>query len=273
MQALSQALEQALAAAGGQLRLRHRVTALERQDSGTWQVRGEAAGQGPFQLEARDVVLAVPPQLLPALLGDQLPPAYRRRLTGLADPSGALVFYGAVERSHLPADVPGHLQLAWDDPGSLFVSVSREGDGRAPRGQATVIASVFTAARPWFQLERPAYAAAKARALAGIQRGLGRALGVGAGQWRHQELATPRGFARWTGRPYGFVGGLGQRPANFGPFGLASRTPLGGIWLCGDAIHPGEGTAGVSLSALMACRQLLAARGERLALPAAAALP
>jgi phytoene dehydrogenase-like protein len=49
---------------------------------------------------------------------------------------------------------------------------------------------------------------------------------------------------------------------------LASRTPLSGLWLCGDAIYPGEGTAGVSLSAVTACRQLLAARGRNLQLAA-----
>ena len=145
--------------------------------------------------------------------------------------------------------------------------MSREGDGRAPAGEATVIASVFTAARPWFALEAAAYAEAKREALVGIQLGLERLLGVPAHGWRHGELATPRGFAHWTGRPWGFVGGLGQHPSRFGPFGLASRTPLAGLWLCGDAIHPGEGTAGVSLSALMACRQLLQARGRPLRLP------
>ena len=82
--------------------------------------------------------------------------------------------------------------------------------------------------------------------------------------WLHAELATPRGFARWTGRPRGMVGGLGQHPSRFGPFGLASRTPMEGLWLCGDSLHPGEGTAGVSLSALNATRQLLAERGQEL---------
>jgi phytoene dehydrogenase-like protein len=62
------------------------------------------------------------------------------------------------------------------------------------------------------------------------------------------------------------VGGLGQAPNRFGPFGLASRSPLAGLWLCGDSIFPGEGTAGVSQSALMACRQLLASRGRSLTL-------
>ncbi len=128
----------------------------------------------------------------------------------------------------------------------------------------------ITPARAWFALDPSRYAEGKAKTLAGIQQGLQELLGITPERWRHAELATPRGFARWTGRPFGFVGGLGQHPSRFGPFGLASRTPLPGLWLCGDSIHPGEGTAAVGLSALMACRQLLASRGRPLALSRAA---
>lgn len=218
----------------------------------------------PFSLQARDVVVSLPPQTLPNLLGEALPPGYRHRLEGLHEPSGALVFYGAVERRHLPAGTASHLQLDWSDPGPLFVSVSQEGDGRAPLGEATVIASVFTPARPWFAMEESTYQAHKQAAMAGIQAGLLRLLGLGADQWSHAELATPRGWQLWTGRPWGYVGGLGQHPSRFGPFGLASRTPLPGLWLCGDSLHPGEGTAGVSTSAAMVCRQLLAQRHSQL---------
>jgi C-3',4' desaturase CrtD len=259
MQALSSALEEGLAVAGGELRLRHRVQRLRppqlRQDP--WVVEGVGPGGVAFALPARDVVLTLPPQTLPELMGEALPSGYRRRLEGLHEPSGALVFYGAVERRHLPLGVASHLQLDWSDPGPLFVSVSQEGDGRAPEGQATVIASVFTPARPWFGLEESDYQARKQAAVAGIQFGLAKLLGLEPGHWRHAELATPRGWQGWTGRPWGYVGGLGQHPSRFGPFGLASRTPLPGLWLCGDSLHPGEGTAGVSTSAAMVCRQLL----------------
>ena len=131
-----------------------------------------------------------------------------------------------------------------------------------------MIASVFTPAKPWFGRGEHHYQQRKQQALAGIQAGLQQLLGVAPEDYLHVELATPRGFAGWTGRPFGFVGGLGQHPSRFGPFGLASRTPLPGLWLCGDAIYPGEGTAGVSLSAFTACRQLFAASGRTLQLQA-----
>jgi C-3',4' desaturase CrtD len=217
-------------------------------------------------LHADQVVSTLPPQLLPALLGESLPEGYGKRIHGFPDPSGALVLYGAVERERLPEHFGLHAQLEWSDPGSLFVSISAESDGRAPAGQATLIASVFTPAKPWFGLPEPEYQQRKYQALAGIQAALHQLLGVAPEDYLHAELATPRGFAGWTGRPFGFVGGLGQHPSRFGPFGLASRTPLPGLWLCGDAIYPGEGTAGVSLSAFTACRQLLASSGRKLKL-------
>jgi len=273
MQTLSTLLETALEQAGGQLLLRHRVTQMlppQAGGSGEWQLSGSGPGEHAFALTAAEVVLTLPPQVVDGLIPPQLlPPGYRRRLQQLGEPSAALVFYGAVRRERLPAECPSHLQLDWPEPGPLFVSVSQEGDGRAPAGQATVIASVFTPAQPWFAPEcddRAVRSSRKAELLGQIQSGLEALLGLEAAAWLHGELATPRAFAHWCGRPMGYVGGLGQHPSRFGPFGLASRTPLRGLWLCGDSIYPGEGTAGVSLSALMACRQLLAARGQPLAL-------
>ncbi|QEY32161.1 C-3',4' desaturase CrtD [Synechococcus sp. RSCCF101] len=275
MQELSRSLEAGLTRHGGELRLKQRLVGLEPIGpgsadaprpgaSGGWLCRIARGGRPSTDTDAircRDVIVTLPPQCLPDLLGPALPSGYNRRLSRLPEPSGALVHYGVCDRSALPEHCAAHLQLEWPDPGSLFVSVSREGDGRAPRGQATVIASCFTAVTRWQGLDRQAYDWAKQKAGLGLRRGLEHLLGIGAEAWTHQELATPRGFARWTGRPMGIVGGLGQTPGQFGPFGLAGRTPLTGLWLCGDSIHPGEGTAGVSLSALSSVRQLLQARG------------
>lgn len=72
----------------------------------------------------------------------------------------------------------------------------------------------------------------------------------------YQEAATPRTFQHFTGRDRGVVGGIGQRVPTFGPFGFATRTPVKQLWLVGDSTHPGEGTAGVSYSALTVVRQI-----------------
>ena len=264
MQVLSDQLVAAIQRDGGNVLLKHRVTKLQPCSSG-WQVHVTTAGDAHKQLNSRDVVCSLPPQCLLKLIDlNQLPKGYRRRLENLHEPSGALVLYGAVSRDALPDPCPGHLQRGCASPGSLFVSVSREGDGRAPRGQATLIASVFTPTGDWCRLPEPDYQQRKQEMMTLIQAELNSWLNLREDAWLHAELATPRGFAGWTGRPNGMVGGLGQHPSRFGPFGLAGRTPMPGFWLCGDSLHPGEGTAGVSLSALNACRQLMAERGQPL---------
>jgi len=273
MQVLSERIATGLQRDGGTLLLRHRVRQLQRKmDGSCWNVRVEGPDRRERLFQAGDVISSLPPQCLPELIQDQepehgaMPAHYRRHLNDLEAPSGALVFYGAIDRASLPDDCPGHIQRDAPDPGSVFLSISQEGDGRAPQGQATVIASVFTSPQDWFQDSEDEYQTRKQICHAKIRREVEAALGLSDHVWRHQELATPRGFLRWTGRPNGIVGGLGQSPRRFGPFGLSSRTPMPGLWLCGDSIHPGEGTAGVSLSALMACRQLLSERDQSLQL-------
>ena len=154
MQVLSEQLSQAIETAGGEIKLRHRVQAMHPSDRG-WTVTttGTGAGAQSKEWHASDVICSLPPQCLVDLLpSDEIPHRYRQRLTTLPEPSGALVLYGVVQRKALPIDCPGHLQRGTEHPGSLFVSISRDGDGRAPLGQATVIASVFTPTADWCEL-------------------------------------------------------------------------------------------------------------------------
>ncbi|GCE64493.1 C-3',4' desaturase CrtD [cyanobiont of Ornithocercus magnificus] len=273
MQSLSNQLLSVLERDGGRLLLRHRAVALKppQVPGEAWEVTVENRQGEKLLLRAADVVCTLPPQVLPNLIQEKqcLPKSYCRRLQKLPKPSGALVLYGAVSRLSLPVDCPAHMQWCAKDSSSLslFVSVSRDGDGRAPGGEATLIASAFTPAEDWCYLPENTYQQRKLHTLHSMQAVLNARLNLSLADWHHVELATPRGFAYWTGRPNGIVGGLGQHPLHFGPFGLASRTPLSGLWLCGDSIHPGEGTAGVSQSALMVCRQLLATRGQELEIP------
>ncbi len=270
MQTLGDRLKSSLIRDGAKILYRHRVVGLafdSRDKKWTLDVIGPSKCSLRFQ--ANDVVCSLPPQCLLNLLPSEEKQIkkYRVKLEKLPKPTGAIVFYGAVNRLSLKETLPIHLQLFDIDPGPLFISISCEGDGRAPLGQATIVASVFTPTADWCVLDELEYQNYKELLLDKIVRKLEIRLGLNPLHWIHKELATPRSFAKWTGRPDGIVGGLGQHPSLFGPYGLSSRTPLQGLWLCGDSIYPGEGTAGVTQSAFMACRQLMAERGKNITIP------
>ena len=270
MQKLSDTLATALIGNKGELLLRHKAVGLspESRDN-VWKVDVLDHNQKLKTFFGSDVIVTLPPQCLLQLISKQsfLPFSYSQRLMQLPKSNGAVVFYGAIDRKKLPSNCPCHLQLDINDPGSLFLSISRENDGRAPTGQATVIASLFAEVDTWNSLSSKEYQDKKKDFLDVILKAINAYLKIGFDAWLHMELSTPRSFAKWTGRPLGTVGGLGQHPQNFGPYGLSSRTPIEGLWLCGDSIYPGEGTAGVSLSALQSCRQLMKSRGKVFNLP------
>ncbi len=270
MQKLADHLASCISRDGGKLLTRHRVVGLAGGGhKHPWKVDVISPDERLLQLESRDVVCSLPPQCLLKLIqpGAGLPDSYRKRLELLPKPSGAIVFYGAVDRALLPENCPAHIQLAVTDPGALFISISREGDGRAPKGTATLIASVFTKTADWCFLSKPEYKKQKHLTLIKIMSELEKYFDFDSKGWLHKELATPKSFSHWTGRPEGIVGGLGQDPGIFGLFGLPSRTPTAGLWLCGDSIYPGEGTAGVTQSALIVSRQLMAQRGLQMNVP------
>ncbi len=269
MQTLSDDLEACLLRDGGKLLLRHKVVQLYPGNKDLpWEVDVIDNAGSLVRFNAADIIFTLPPQCLLDVIpqGTGLPTHYQNRLEELPQPSGAITFYGAIERKNLRKINSSHFQFLIDDIGSLFVSISQDGDGRAPLGEATVIASAFTEVDLWMSLNASDYQMQKKAFLEKIMTALNFCFDISSEKWLHCELGTPRSFAKWTGRPNGIVGGLGQSPDNFGPFGLSSRTPMRGLWLCGDSIYPGEGTAGVAQSAFMACRQLLANRGKSLTL-------
>ena len=186
---------------------------------------------------------------------------YKNRIKSLPHPNGALVFYSALKKEHIKKISSNHYQFVYDQLGSLFVSISQDGDGRAPKGELTLIASLFTKTKDWFNLEKNEYIDKKREYLQKISLALESQFDISSENWLHKELATPLGFEKWTNRPKGIVGGLGQNPNLFGLFGLSSRTPFQGLWLCGDSIYPGEGTAGVSQCGLMVSKQILSSKG------------
>ncbi|TVQ11303.1 MAG: C-3',4' desaturase CrtD [Leptolyngbya sp. DLM2.Bin27] len=261
MQVLSDSLEKALGRDGGLLLLNHGVQQIHTDRGQVTGVTVKNQKTGQSWVEPADQVVAnVTVQNLVQLLGDRVPPGYRDRVNALPQGSGAFVVYLGVEAAAIPPDCPPHLQFFYNYDGpmaennTLFVSVSRPGDGRAPEGRATIVASSFTDIGPWWRAND--YEALKQAYTDGAIQRLSSYFDLRDEHLIHVEAATPRTFARFTARDRGTVGGLGMRVSTFGPFGFASRTPVGGLWLVGDCTHPGEGTAGVSYSAQTAVQQI-----------------
>lgn len=263
MQVLSDLLEKALVRDGGYLQMRHTVEQITTQNGRVAGVTVRNDKTKQSRVEPADHVVAnVTVQNLVQLLGHSVPSGYRRRVDNLPPASGAFVIYLGVEAAAIPSHCPPHLQFLYNYDGpigennSLFVSVSRPGDGRAPAGQATIIASTFTDPAQWWQTDH--YDQLKREFTDGALQRLSSYFDLSPEHILHVEAATPRTFARFTARHRGMVGGLGMRVSTFGPFGFANRTPIKGLWLVGDSTHPGEGTAGVSYAAQTVAHQILA---------------
>ncbi|MBW4645160.1 MAG: C-3',4' desaturase CrtD [Goleter apudmare HA4340-LM2] len=261
MQVLSDRLVQSLAKDGGKLLMRHTVESIQVENGRANAVTITNQQTGEVWTEIADHVVAnVTVQNLVQLLGDKAPSGYKHRVEKLPPASGAFVVYLGVDASAIPPECPPHLQFMYDANGpigennSLFVSVSHPDDGRAPEGQATIIASSFVDPTQWWRTQD--YPALKQQYTEQAIARLAQYFYLKPETIIYQEAATPRTFAHYTARDRGIVGGIGQRIPTFGPFGVATRTPINHLWLVGDSTHPGEGTAGVSYSALTVVRQI-----------------
>lgn len=263
MQTLGDRLIEALENHGGKLLTRHCIKVIDLGKPNPVLTVFNQRSNEIFEQAFDHVVANTTVQDLLKLAAD-LPPslptkAYQKRIQNLPKPSGAFVIYLGVQEAAIPEDCPPHLQFLYDyDQGigennSLFVSVSKPGDGRAPEGHRTIIASSFVDPDPWFGSN---YGARKERYTQEAIAKLNRYFNLSPENIIVQEAGTPRTFAHYTAREKGFVGGVGQRISTFAPFGFATRTPFKNVWLVGDSVHPGEGTAGVSYSALTAVRQI-----------------
>ena len=267
MQVLSDRLVEALEKYGGKILMRHTVETIQVEAGKATGVTIRNQKTGEVWTEKDDRVVAnVTAQNLVNLVstdnktvGHNL---YQKRIDKLPEASGAFVVYLGVKRAAIPVNCPPHLQFLYDYGGvigennSLFVSVSKPDDGRAPVGNATIIASSFTNVDMWWKGTKEDYERLKREYTAEAIERLAQYFHLAPENIIHQETATPRTFAYYTARDKGIVGGIGQRVSTFGPFGIATRTPIKHLWLAGDSTHPGEGTAGVSYSALTIVRQI-----------------
>ncbi len=260
---------------GGDLRLGRAVARVAGRE-GAWRIETRRD-----RLAAARVVMAVPPALAarigPSELAEALAPYLRRDARAMG---GALAVCLGVPESEVAGQEFTHHQLMQDydrplgEGNNMFVSASSPGDVEsAPAGCRAVMISTHCELESWEGLDDVTYEARKREAgerLVGLARRVYPELGRRA---LVREVATPRTYARFTGRPRGAVGGARQTLRNANQNAVPRDVGVPGLWLVGDGTWPGLGTVACCLGARIVAESVLRRAGGPLKVPRPASRP
>jgi phytoene dehydrogenase-like protein len=162
-----------------------------------------------------------------------------------------------------------HLELV-PDPSApfveghhLFVSISGADDaGRAAPGHRTLTVSTHV---PMAHL-RSLSQEGQGRYIAEVQDRMRAGLARLAPEWWSRVTldmsASPRTFERFTGRSFGYVGGIPRRAGWHHYLDLVPEPVLPGLHLVGDSVFPGQSTLATAVGGLKVAERLLS-RGLR----------
>ncbi len=214
-----------------------------------------AVEAGTERIETPRVVLALPVQNAAALCAE-LRRSFAPKIAALPQRWGAFMVYAGVPAGVVADDATLHHQIVVDpahplgEGNSVFASLSPPGEHlRARGGGRAITLSTHTDVARWERAARaeavPALRTEYARRLLGA---LERALPGTTARIDVLDTATPHTFERFTGRSRGLVGGVPQTPATASIGAFSHRTPVRGVYLCGDTAFPGQSTVGATLS-------------------------
>lgn len=246
---VAEALASSVIANGGQAKLGRKVVTLEQTKQG-WLVKD----QRKQQYEAKHIVfnghLRQLEQLLDPKTYQQLPTVKKRLHTRQW---GTFTLYLAVKEDVLSNDLPLFHQVLLSeqdelkDGNHLFISISAPNDlDRAPRGFRTITVSTHLDLQGWESTHN--YDEAKQQMIEKMMTGVKKVFPHIEEGLIHLIPGSPRAWERFTHRDRGEVGGFPQTNELSLFRSLSHRTPLQGLWLCGDHVFPGAGTVGASVS-------------------------
>jgi len=214
---------------------------------------------------AQQVVSALPAPLTRRIA----PAAVERRLAPFVERDreacgGAIVVFLGVREDDVAEQNFTHHQLLQDyalplgNGNNMFISVSDpEETMSAPPGHRAVMISTHCDLEPWADRSVDNYQARKlaaGRRLIALARRVYPRLGETAVVC---EIATPRTFERFTGRPRGAVGGIRQTLANSNQRALPHDLGVPGFWQAGDTTWPGLGTVACVLGSRIVAEGVL----------------
>ncbi|MTH53570.1 FAD-dependent oxidoreductase [Bacillus mangrovi] len=262
---LAEKLAEAAGAFGAQLKKRTWIQSVSQDAGGMFQ----AVDQKGREWTANHFVSTLPLPNMFALLDDRLKRKIGSRYSKKSQIAqwGTMTLYLAIKEEVLPSHAPLFQQVLTDGHGSMaegahiFLSLSHAEDRlRAPEGYRTLNISTHTDLRLWDTKEK--YDSYKQelreKMLAGVRQAIPRIEeGI-----VHEEIGAPKAWERFTKRSGGMVGGLPQTKEHALLRSLSHRTDVKNLWLCGDSIFPGAGTAGVSVSGYHVYRSIMKKMGR-----------
>lgn len=256
LESIARDLADYVTARGGTVRYASRVKTILHDDGG---VRGVATNRG--EVHAPVVVSAIPLENTAELLEHPTVSNLSTRAAALPKMWGAFTLYLGVDERALPEDVHYYEQITdldvHQEAGNILISVSPHWDrSRAPVGKRAITVSTHVDAARWMALaaDKESYVTEKRRLETRMLDQLERALPNIRDGIEVMKSGSPRTFKNFTLRAGGTVGGFPQQlgVANFAA--PSHRTDIGGLFLAGDTVFPGQGTIGVSISGYNAAR-------------------
>jgi phytoene dehydrogenase-like protein len=219
------------------------------------------------ELWAETVVANVLPQSLAPMTQPQMNGELHDVEESVESGWGAAMLYLAIESDAVPGPEAHHLQLIDDETGPfvegnhVFCSISAADERkRAPDGQRTVTVSTHVP----MQKLRDLPAEDQGTYVADIQDRMRETIARRAPELLEhatfQMTASPRTFARFTGRHLGYVGGVPRRVGlkHYRPRALWPRQAMPGLYLVGDSVLLGQSTLAVALGGVRTAEKIAA---------------
>jgi phytoene dehydrogenase-like protein len=237
------------------------------------QFRGWRAQTRLGEVEAQRVIANVLPQRLRGMLGwgEGQHRALDKRAAQVEEGWGAAMLYrvvgGVVDGEALAESRAHHLALIQDpsaplvEGNHLFCSVSGADEAARVKiaGERTVTVSTHVPMRKLRAMSDAAQAAYIQEIQDRMRAGIATlAPELAGGHVRVEMTASPQTFARFTGRPWGYVGGIPRRAGLHHYADLWPQQPAEGLYLVGDSVFPGQSTLAAALGGVKVAQSVLA---------------
>lgn len=256
----------AIRANGGHVEFATRADSIAPCDDG-WAV---GTRRGTFR--ARSVLANVLPQdlrrLVAAREGDL--PRIDRLARGVESGWGAAMLYLTARAPRGAGGEARHFEIVQDAASPfvagnhLFCSVSAAGDLRGlPPGRRTITVSTHVPMREFAALSPAAQELFVETVQERMRRGVARFLPEWHEGVESSMTASPRTFARFTGRAGGHVGGVPRTAGVRSYLGASPCEVRPGLFLVGDSVFPGQSALAAAAGGVKAAEAAIRAQGRR----------